>query len=104
MSHQDTRCLSPQAQDQLRVRVVQSIGKGMSKSAAARAFGVSRTRIDTWLAKLRAGGQRALRSKPRGRPRQSRLAGWEAATVVNLVTDRCPDQLRLPIGLGARGA
>ncbi len=45
-----------------------------------------------------------MASKPRGRPKQSRLAGWQAATVVNLVTDRCPDQLRLPFALWTREA
>lgn len=63
MEHQDTRCLSPEAQDQLRGRVIESIRRGMSKSAAARAFGVSRTSIDTWLTKFQAGGSKALRSK-----------------------------------------
>jgi transposase len=101
---QDTRCLSPTAQDQLRGRVVASIRRGMSKSAAARAFGVSRTSIDTWLQKYESGGGKALKSKPRGRPKQSRLAGWQAATVVKLVTDRCPDQLRLPFVLWTREA
>lgn len=104
MEHQDTRCLSPVAQDQLRGRVVEAIQDGMTKSAAARAFGVSRTSIDTWLGKFRLGGSKALRSKPRGRPRKSRLAGWQAAVVVNLVKDRCPDQLRLPFALWTREA
>ena len=49
-------------------------------------------------------GAKALASKPRGRPKQSRLAGWQAATVVNLVTDRCPGQLRLPFALWTREA
>jgi transposase len=50
------------------------------------------------------GGAKALKSKPRGRPKESRLAGWQAATVVKLVTDRCPDQLRLPFALWTREA
>jgi len=104
MEHRDTRCLSPQAQEQLRMRVMECVHRGVGKSAAARAFGVSRTSIDTWLSRLEQGGTKALRSKPRGRPRQSRLAGWQAGTVVKLITDRCPDQLRLPFALWTREA
>jgi transposase len=47
---------------------------------------------------------RALKSKPRGRPKRSRLAGWQAATAVKLITDGCPDQLKLPFALWTRDA
>ena len=69
-----------------------------------RVFGVSRTSIDTWLSKIEDGGVRALKSRPRGRPRQSRLPGWQAANVVRLIEGGCPDQLRLPFALWTREA
>ncbi len=47
---------------------------------------------------------RALKSKRRGRPRRSRLAGWQAANVVRLIEGGCPDQLRLPFALWTRDA
>ncbi len=84
--------------------MVQAIRGGMGKSAASRAFGVSRTSIDTWLKAVEAGDIRSLRSKPRGRPKESRLKGHEAATVVRMITDRCPDQLKMPFALWTRGA
>jgi transposase len=96
--------LSPATQEELRFRVVRAVGQGMGKSAAARTFGVSRTSIDHWLVKICDGGEEALRSKPRGRPKRSRLHGWQAATVVNMMTDRCPDQLKLPFALWTRDA
>jgi len=100
----DTRRLSPAAQEQVRLKVVAAARDGMPKSKAARLFGVSRTSIDAWLAKIEAGGVRALKSKPRGRPRQSRLPGWQAANVVRLIEGGCPDQLRLPFALWTREA
>ncbi len=104
MTTRDTRCLSPEAQEQLRFRVVQALRAGMKKSAAARTFGVSRTSIDRWLRIVELGNVASLRSKPRGRPKGSRLAPHEAATTVRLITDRCPDQLKLPFALWTREA
>ncbi len=104
MNTHDTRCLSPDAQEALRFRVVQALRGGMKKSAAARTFGVSRTSIDRWLSLVELGNINSLRSKPRGRPKGTRLAPHEAATTVRLITDRCPDQLKLPFALWTREA
>lgn len=104
MTTTDHRRLSPEAQEQVRLKVLAAVREGMRKSKAARVFGVSRTSIDTWLARVEKGGLRALKSKPRGRPRQSRLPGWQAANVVRLIEGGCPDQLRLPFALWTREA
>ena len=104
MTPRDTRCLSPDAQEDLRFRVVQALRGGMKKSAAARTFGVSRTSLDRWLAIVELGNITSLKSKPRGRPKGTRLAPHEAATTVRLITDRCPDQLKLPFALWTREA
>lgn len=104
MKTSDTRCLSPDAQEALRFRVVRAIRGGMKKAVAARTFGVSRTSIDRWLAKVALGNINSLKSKPRGRPKGTRLAPHQAATTVRLITDRCPDQLKLPFALWTRAA
>jgi len=101
----DTRRLSPTGQEDLRRRVVQAVvEQGLSKSVAARMFGVSRTSVHHWVDKFRSRGARGLTSKPRGRPRGSRLKGHQAATIVRLISDRCPDQLKLPFALWTREA
>jgi transposase len=69
-----------------------------------RTFKVSRTSVHHWVKAYRAQGQRALKAKKRGRPRRSRLAGHQAATAVKLITDRCPDQLKMPFVLWTRQA
>ena len=104
MKTRDTRCLSPDAQEDLRFRVVQALRGGMKKSVAARTFGVSRTSLDRWLAIVELGNITSLKSKPRGRPKGTRLAPHQAATTVRLITDRCPDQLKLPFALWTREA
>jgi len=104
MKTSDTRCLSPDAQEAVRFRVVRAIRGGMKKAVAARAFGVSRTAIDRWLGLVALGNINSLKSKPRGRPKGTRLAPHQAATTVRLITDRCPDQLKLPFALWTRQA
>ena len=97
--------MSPEAQEDLRRRVVHAVVKqGMRQVDAVRTFGVSRTSIHNWVNAHVEGGAAALRSKPRGRPRRSRLAGHQAATTVRIITDRCPDQKKLPFALWTREA
>lgn len=105
MKTQDARRLSPEAQEDLRRRVVHAVVKrGMRQVDAVGTFGVSRTSVYNWLNAHREGGSRALASKPRGRPRRSRLAGHQAATTVRIIADHCPDQLKLPFALWTREA
>lgn len=101
----DSRRLPPAAQEDLRRRVVQAVTEqGLSKSVAARTFGVSRTSVHHWVNKFKSRGARGLTSKARGRPPRSRLPGHQAATIVRLISDRCPDQLKLPFALWTREA
>ena len=105
MEIQDARKLSPDAQDDLRRRVVRAVvDGGMSKAQAVRTFGVSKTAVFKWVKAYCEGGERALTARQRGRPKQSRLKGHQAATTVRMITDRCPDQLKLPFALWTREA
>jgi transposase len=105
MKTKDGRHLSPEAQQELRQRVVHAIlEENMSQTQASRIFGVGRTSIHYWLKAHRKGGDAALKARKRGPKRRSRLAGHQAATVVRLISDRCPDQLKLPFVLWTREA
>lgn len=105
MKIHDGRKLSPQAQQELRRRVVHAIiDEKMSQVKASRVLGVGRTSIHNWLKAYQQGGDVALQTHKRGPKHQSRLAGHQAATVVRLITDRCPDQLKLPFALWTRDA
>lgn len=105
MDATDARRLSAGAQEDLRRRVVRAIvEQGMSQAEAVRTFGVSKTAVFHWLKAYRSKGERALAGRPRGRPRRSTLPGYQAATTVRIITDRCPDQLKLPFALWTREA
>jgi len=111
MKKQDIRFLSPIAQDALRERVIQAVRDGMSQAEAARVFGVYRQSVNKWYGWWRKKGMRGLSSRPRGRPSSIQLLPWQvgidsfrAAVVVRLITDRCPDQLKLPFFLWTREA
>ena len=101
----DARRLSPEAQEDLRRRVVHAIvDQGMSQVEAARTFQVGRTSVHYWLKAHRQGGLSALRARKRGPKRSSRLKGHQAATVVRMIEDRHPEQLHLPFSLWTREA
>jgi transposase len=77
----------------------------MKAVEAMRVFGVGRTALFGWLKAYRAGGERDLVPSHRGRPKgPSKLKGHEATTIVRLIMDRCPDQLKLPFALWTREA
>lgn len=104
MKTKDARSLSPESQQDLRGRVARAIQEGMSQAEAARTFHVGKTSVWKWCKAYERGGEEALVSKKRGRPPKGRLKGHQAATIVRLITDRCPDQLKLPFALWTREA
>jgi transposase len=105
MKVNDTRTLSPDAQQQLRQRVVAAIrDQGLAKMQASRAFHVSRASIDKWLRAYEQHGPAGLRSGKRGRKPGTRLKAHQAATAVRMIQDRCPDQHKLPFALWTREA
>lgn len=103
---QDARTLDLFGKEDLRRRVVRAVvGEGLSKAKAARVFGVSRTSVHAWVSLYELQGADSLTPGRPGRPRGGgQLQGWQAATIVNLITNRCPDQLRLPFALWTREA
>jgi transposase len=102
----DGRRLPKAAQQALRLRAVTAVQNGMTKSEAARVFGISRRALYNWLDRAATGGVKALRRDRRGRPRGAgaKLLSWQAAQTARLVQDRCPDQLKLPFALWTRDA
>ena len=86
------------------MRVIDAIRRGMTPAEAARTFGVSRMAVYNWRRAVELGNRNSLRSKKRGRPPQARLPNHHAATIVKLISDRTPDQLKLPFALWTREA
>src|SRR3972149_3657409 len=99
-----TRPLSPSAQESLRIRAVKAVLDGHTQVEVAGIFGVPRQTVGLWVKAHRRGGLRPLKAKKRGRPRGGTLLPWQAAQVVRAITDRTPDQLKLPFYLWTREA
>jgi len=78
---------------------------GVTQTETARRIGVARGTAAGWMKQYRQGGAKALKAKPQGRPKgRSRLRGRQAAQVVRAITDKTPDQLKLPFVLWTREA
>ena len=105
-TRQDARKLDLIGKEDLRRRTVRAIiHQDLSKAEAARVFGVSRTSVHSWIALYRENGVDGLTPKRPGRPKcGGRLKGWQAATIVNLIKDHCPEQLKMPFALWTREA
>jgi len=102
---QDARSLSPEAQEALRERAVAAVMGGMTQAKAAELLGVARGTVVGWMKQYRQGGAQSLKAKPQGRPKgQSRLKGWQAGQIVQAITDKTPDQLKLAFVLWTRQA
>jgi len=105
MNDYDARKLSSDAQETLRLRVARAVvDEGMKQIDAVRIFKVGRTSVHQWTKAYRDRGKAGLKTQRLGRPPRSRLAGHQAATTVKIITDSCPDQLKLPYALWTRQA
>src|SRR4030066_1418305 len=100
----DTRTLSPSAQESLRIRAVKAVLTGRAQLEVAGIFGVPRQTVGLWIKAHRRGFLRSLKAKKRGRPKGGTLLSWQAAQIVRAITDRTPDQLKLPFYLWTREA
>jgi transposase-like protein len=94
MRRVDARRLAPEAQADLRRRVVYAVAEdGMGKSQAARTFGVTRQSIDNWLRRVEeAGPVRGLSARKRGPEPHPRLSPGQDREAVRLIRGDCPDQ------------
>ena len=107
MKKRDARKLSTEAQFELRSCAVRMVCvEGYSKLDAAKALGVTRQNVGRWVKLYEEGGFAALKIGRRGRRKdeQMKLEGWQCATIVNLITDNTPDQLKLPFVLWTAAA
>jgi transposase len=103
----DARKLSQDAQEALRLRAIKAVevdGKKITEVAVL--FGVSRAAVSNWISAHRKGGQKAVLKKKRGRRSQDMtlLNPYQCAIIVNLIKDRCPNQLKMPFMLWTREA
>ena len=102
---QDARSWAGEAQEKTRCQAVKAVLAGMKQVKAAETFGVTRQAVGTWMVAHRKGGAKALRARAKGRPRTGgKLTDPMARPIIQAITDRCPDQLKLPFALWTREA
>lgn len=106
MAKRDARFLSPGAQAEIRLRVMNVLQEGMSQTQAAQTFGVSRWSVVQWVKAHRHSGERALEPKRRGRRtgEAGKLSAKQCERVRALVVGKMPEQLKLPFYLWTRAA
>jgi transposase len=100
----DTRSLPAVAKETLRLRAVEAVLNGRSQVEVAKLFGVTRQAVGKWIKKYRISGMKGLKARQQGRPKGGSLLPWQAAQIVRTITDRCPEQLKLPFYLWTREA
>jgi transposase len=97
----DGRKLSRSAMEAIRIRAVQQVQAGESPEAVIRALGFDARRIYEWLAKYRAGGWDALKSR-KAPGRAPKLSGAQLKWIYNTVTSKNPMQLKFEFALWTR--
>jgi transposase len=102
----DFRKLEASVQAELRRRAVALVDAGKTRQEAAAAVGVNRRFVGAWVKARDEGGEAALEGGKRGRRPGEQLAlkDREAARIRRVITDKCPDQLKLPFALWTREA
>lgn len=105
-SKRDFRKLPLSAQAEARRIAVEMVKAGSTHIEAAVAVGVNRRFVGQWVRSEKTQGAAGLLGKRRGRrPGEQKALSWdEEQKVRKLVTDKCPDQLKLPFALWTREA
>lgn len=103
----DARKLTQDAQETLRLRAVKIVVKnGLSCTEVAKLLGIARGTVSRWVSTYKKGNEASLHKKKRGRRSQDMryLKPHQCITIVNIIRDHCPDQLKLPFALWTREA
>lgn len=102
----DARRLSRDGLIERRRQAVRLYEQGWQIQRIAATVGAHRNTVGEWIQAWQDGGEAALTPKAGGRPRGSgmTLSPKEARQIQRIITDRCPDQLKLPFALWTREA
>jgi len=106
MQATDMRSLSREARHERRVQVIRLRKGGHTYDEIAALTGLSRTGVFDICKRHEAAGAQALKDAPGGRALGDgrRLEAAQEAEIRKLITDRTPDQLKMPYALWTRAA
>lgn len=106
MELRDARKINSKELYDRRKQAVLLFEKGLKRYEIAPLVGVSAYTVGQWIKAWKKGGQAALKVGNKGRPRglYRKLLPHEEREIRRAITDRCPDQLKLPFALWTRQA
>jgi transposase len=106
MENRDARTLSPDAQEELRMRAVNMVNNGMTRTEVGRMLGVTRQHVGEWCKRYAQGGVKALKKQKRGIPlgANRKLTAEQELEVQKTMVDKTPDQLKMKFALWTREA
>lgn len=103
----DARKLSQDAQEALRKRAIRLVNVNRKPvREVADILGVARWTVYKWLTAVSLHGEQAIVKKRRGPKKGDRaaLSPAQCKIIQRFITDRCPDQLKMPFALWTREA
>ena len=106
MEQRDARTLSPLQLDELRSRTISVWKKGLNRRQIGSLLDVHYNTVGRWIANYQAEGPGALLSAKRGRKKggNRNLTPKQEKEIQKVITDKTPDQLKMPFALWTRRA
>lgn len=106
MDQRDARTLSPLQLDELRLRAISLWKKGFNRRRIAALLDVHYNTVGRWIAAYEIEGPGALRSAKRGRKKggSRNLTAAQERKIQKVITDKTPDQIKMPFALWTRRA
>lgn len=106
MEKLDLRSAHQSTKLDLRKRAIRLLEQGKSQREVSRLLGVNKNSVNSWNIKYKREGLSGLKEKPRGHKKgYGRLLSYEKEKKIQkMITEKMPDQLKLPFALWTRQA